>query len=210
MILQTLRLLIPVLTLAGVHLFIVYGIALYVLSCLAASAGINALLVAVTRDSRRVFWILTGIAAFLVAAQILAVFAEPDLARIVALPPVLIHGWFAWMFGRTLMPGREPLIRRFSRLHRETFPPELERYTRTLTVVWTVLLCILTVASAILGIAATPETWSWSVNIVMPAVCVTFFLCEHAYRGVIFRHIGGHSPVETIRTLLSPKTWIAP
>lgn len=210
MVLQILRLLIPVLTIAGVHLCIVYGFGLYALTCLAAAVGINAILVALTQGARGLFWILTGVAATLAAAQILAVFAEPDMARIVALPPILIHGWFAWMFGRTLLPGQEPLIRRFSRLHRDRFPTELERYTRFLTILWTVLLGALTIASAGLGLMATPETWSWSVNIAMPLICVSFFLGEHAYRGVVFRHIGGNSPVETMRTLLSPKTWIAP
>ncbi|WP_420419677.1 hypothetical protein [Pacificispira sp.] len=209
MVLQSLRLLIPLLTIAGVHLCIVYGFGLYAISCLAAAVGINAVLAALTRQARAVVLTLTGIAVGLAVLQITAVLIIPDMARIVALPPVLIHGWVAWMFGRTLLPGQEPLIRRFSRLHRDPFPPELEGYTRRLTVIWTILLSGLTLTSAGLGVFAAPETWSWAVNIAMPLICVSLFLGEHAYRGIVFRHIGGHSPVVTMRTLMSPKTWIA-
>jgi hypothetical protein len=44
----------------------------------------------------------------------------------------------AWVFGRTLLAGREPLCTSFSRLVHGTITPQAERYSHGVTVAWTV------------------------------------------------------------------------
>jgi len=45
-------------------------------------------------------------------------------------------GWLAVFFGRTLLPGRVPLIERIARVSDPLLPTPLRRYTRRLTAVW--------------------------------------------------------------------------
>ncbi|MDF1749507.1 MAG: hypothetical protein P1V34_11615 [Alphaproteobacteria bacterium] len=205
-----LRIAIPGLTIVGVHICIVTGHGVYAISCLAAAAALHLVLSIWSGFDRRVVLILAGIVMALVLIQVIILQGEQEWAQIIALPPVLIHGWLAWMFGSSLLPGREPLIRRFSRLHRHGLPPELEVYTRRLTVLWTTMLSVMTVLSLALGLFADPHLWSWSVNIAMPVFAASMFLLEHAYRGIVYRHLGQNSPYHTLRTLLRPDTWIAP
>ena len=49
---------------------------------------------------------------------------------------LLMLGWLAFFFGRTLRPGREPLITRIARVSDPGLAPPLCRYTRRLTAVW--------------------------------------------------------------------------
>lgn len=207
---QLIRIAVPGLTILGVHLVIVAGQPVFALSVLAAAALVHLALHLTDGGGARGALILAAIAAALLAVQAGALLHEREMARLVTLPPVLIHGWLAYFFARTLLPGREPLIARFSRLHRPSFPPELARYCRRLTALWAGLLAGLTVASAVLGLTADLETWSWLVNLAMPGLSAALFLLEHAYRGIAFRHLGNNSPMETLRTLARPDTWTAP
>ena len=58
-------------------------------------------------------------------------------------PPVLVPAFMGWLFGQTLLPGRTPLIAQLIRhMHSsgEREPePDVWRYARTLTQVWTLL-----------------------------------------------------------------------
>src|SRR6478752_7530551 len=45
-------------------------------------------------------------------------------------------GWLAFFFGRTLRPGQEPFITRIARVSDPDLAPELRRYTRRLTALW--------------------------------------------------------------------------
>ena len=48
----------------------------------------------------------------------------------------LMLGWLAVFFGRTLAPGRTPLIERIARLSDPAMTAPLRRYTRLLTAIW--------------------------------------------------------------------------
>jgi uncharacterized membrane protein len=207
---QYARVAIPPLTFLGLHLTIVSERSAFVFTVLAGAVGAHLLLALLGRTRGAMLAVLAAVFAALAAVQALVLVGDAELARLVALPPVLINGWIAWMFGRTLLEGREPLITRFSRLHRPSVPPELYAYTRRLTRFWTVYMTALTLLSAAIGLNADLKTWSWVVNIGMPGVTVCLFLMEHAYRSVVFRHLGHNSPLDTVRTLMRPETWIAP
>ena len=204
-----LRIAIPGLTIVGVHICIITGYGTYAISCLALAAALHLFLSYQAGFDRRILFILAGILVALGGLQVIILQGQHDWANIIALPPVLIHGWLAWMFGSSLLPGREPLIRRFSRLSRGGLPPELEAYTWRLTVIWTVMLTIMMVVSLLLGLFAPLPVWSWSVNVAMPIITASMFLLEHAYRGIAYRHLGKNTPYHTLRTLLRPDTWIA-
>ena len=49
---------------------------------------------------------------------------------------LVMLAWLAVFFGRTLLPGREPLITRIARVSDPALSPRLCVYTRRLTAVW--------------------------------------------------------------------------
>lgn len=90
-------------------------------------------------------------------------------------------------FGRTLTGGREPLVTRFARIvHEGKFPPGVERYTRGLTVAWTVFFSTLFVASCALYLGGFPDAWSLLANILSPLLVTAMFVVEYAVRHRVF------------------------
>src|SRR5262249_58781310 len=89
----------------------------------------------------RVLWdaLPPGPAAIVSAAAVAIVSwlvpALPDL--VIHGSPVVINVFLCVLFGLTLRRGHEPLITRFARLEHDVLPPQVERYTRRLTVLWT-------------------------------------------------------------------------
>lgn len=206
---QAARIIVPCLAIAVLHITIISGYAEFAASAMAlAPVGYCLIAFATGAGGRQKAGLIAAILC-LVGLQALAISGDDTLARAIAVPPVLIQGLLAWTFGRTLLSGEEPLIHRISRLNRGVVPAELEAYTRRVTVLWTVLLIVMMAVSAAVGLTADPDTWSWVVNIGMPAVSVTVFLVEHGYRAIVYRHLGHNSPVSTLRTMLRPGTWIA-
>src|SRR5690242_7281338 len=100
-------------------------------------------------------WGMAGF-ALLAAAPLVA-----GPGTLLKFPPVSINLALAVWFGRTLAPGEEPMINWFGRLVRGTeVPPDLTRYTRISTVVWTAFIVSMAVVSAALAVLATPQIWS--------------------------------------------------
>lgn len=105
----------------------------------------------------------------------------------------------AWHFGRTLLPGREPLIARYTRADFGRLPAELVGYTRMLTRFWTVFFLgfsaanAATLADAGPGIAA-----SAALNI---GLSLLFFLGEHPLRAALFGGLGPVGPLRTLRAM---------
>lgn len=123
----------------------------------AASVGLLVLVVltpALTQG-RRMAWallLLAGLGLYFAASRGQAVL-------LVFLPPVLITGFMAWMFGHTLRPPHQPLIERIIRaLHdeRDDIDLAIVTYARQLTLAWTVLFVTLAVINFTLAALATP------------------------------------------------------
>ena len=96
----------------------------------------------------------------------------------------------AWVFGRTLREGREPLIRLFARIaHGNQVPPGIERYTRMLTLIWALFFATLFVVSALLYFGGFPKAWSFLANILSPILIATLFVIEYAVRMRVLPHV---------------------
>lgn len=160
--------------------------------------------------ARGVIIFIGAVIAALMGFQAITLYVDAELAMAVTLLPVLLHLWLAWFFGRTLAAGREPLIRRFSRLSRGGLPPELETYTRRLTVMWTALMLAMAMVAAVTAVFCPPDVWSWVANVGLPLGSLSIFLAEHAYRAVRFAHLGHNSPLKTLQTLSRPHLWMSP
>ena len=89
----------------------------------------------------------------------------------------------ALIFGRTLRAGHEPLVTSFARLFEGTaLPPEVERYTRRVTVAWTVFFLALFTLSTALYVGGLRDAWSFLVNIASPFLLCAMFAAEYAVR----------------------------
>jgi uncharacterized membrane protein len=88
----------------------------------------------------------------------------------------------ATIFGRTLVAGREPLCTRFARLLHRHLPPEVERYTRGVTIAWTLFFVAVFTASCILYAGHFLAAWSLLANILSPVLVGAMFAVEYAIR----------------------------
>lgn len=119
------------------------------------------------------------------------------------LMPVFFLLLLAWLFGRTLQPGRTPVIGKIVRaLEGDAYgdvAPELDRYTRGLTALWTGVFIILALINLTLALIATPggllaragidaawsisdSQWSWFANWLNYGLVGGVFVIEFAYR----------------------------
>jgi uncharacterized membrane protein len=106
-------------------------------------------------------------------------------------PPVAIYLALGIWFGRTLLPGREPLISRFASLERGRLEPVLARYTRRLTALWSAFFVGMAIACATLAVLADGRTWSVFTNGVNYLLMAVLFFGEYVYRRLrysAFRH----------------------
>jgi uncharacterized membrane protein len=91
-----------------------------------------------------------------------------------------------WVFGRTLLRGREPLITGFARRIHGTLPPHMELYTRRVTIAWCVFFSAQVLLSAVL-FALSLNYWSLFVNVLSLPLVALMFVVEYAYRIIRYR-----------------------
>lgn len=159
------------------------------------------LLVLVSPMSARRAW--AWLALPLLAGGCWALYRAGQAPLPLLLVPVAFIGLVAWMFGRTLRPGRLPLITRLVTVLDDTtverMEPALLRYTRGLTLAWTVLLLLLGAVNLVLAMIATPDgllaqlglepavsitrtQWSWFANLFNYGIIAGFFVAEFQLR----------------------------
>lgn len=118
-------------------------------------------------------------------------------------PPVIIPASLSWMFGRTLLNGRTPLIAQLvhaMRRPQDAQPaPEVWVYAKRLTQLWTLVLAVLATTNLTLAAIASPEglllsagveppvvvsqqTWSWCANVLGYVLVAALFVIEYAWR----------------------------
>ena len=125
-----------------------------------------------------------------------------DAQTLLKFPPVVFNLAVAAWFGKSLAPGEEPVISWFARLVRGAeLAPELARYTRNSTLMWTVFLAGMAAAAAALALFASPEIWSLFANGVDYLLLGGLFLGEYAYRRLRYSHHAHPSLAEVARTL---------
>jgi uncharacterized membrane protein len=123
----------------------------------------------------------------------------------VYLPSLAVNLLLAWFFGRTLAPGRTPLVTAIARVVRgaDVLAPELERYTRAATRAWTGFFVALAAVSVALALLAPLDAWSLFANVLTAPLVAAMFAAEYAYRR---RRLAGHPhvpPLAVLRRLLA-------
>jgi uncharacterized membrane protein len=111
----------------------------------------------------------------------------------------LLYSWLLLLFGRTLLPGRQPLVTTLANRLSGQLCAARDVYTRRVTQAWC-LFCLFQLASSALLIATAPvAVWSLFVNVLdLPLLCL-MFLGEYAIRRHRFRHEPHASLGDSIR-----------
>ena len=139
------------------------------------------------------------------AAGVAVLWASPPAEWLLFIPPILINGMLAWLFGRTLVRGRVPLIARFALMEQGTLTAELAAYTRMLTWLWTLLFVAAAVLSLALAVSGQRDAWSLFTNLVNYLLVGALFIGELVYRRLRFRNYRHHSPLQLLRNVRGAK-----
>jgi hypothetical protein len=154
-------------------------------------------------------------------------------AGLVAVPillvPVAFIALVGWWFGRSLRPGRVPLICKVVAAMEDTtleaMEPALRAYARSLTAAWAWLLGLLSLANLLLALVAVPDgllarlgvaapvtvtqtQWSWWANLLNYGLMGLFFLVEYQFRKRRFTPTDGSFLLFARRMMaLGPAFW---
>jgi uncharacterized membrane protein len=104
------------------------------------------------------------------------------------LPPVAIPLSLLAVFAGSLRAGQVPLVTQFARLARGSLPADLERYTRRVTILWVIVLAVLTASAVACALFASRETWSLVTNFLHYLVLGAVFAGEYLYRRIAYSH----------------------
>lgn len=126
-------------------------------------------------------------AAGAIAAAALAAWLWPALRENVALVYFIQHIGanlaLGILFGRSLTGGREALVSRFARLaHGGALSPARTRYTRQVTMAWTLFFAAMAGLSTALFLLAPPAAWSVFANLLTMPLLVLMFVAEYLVR----------------------------
>jgi hypothetical protein len=133
------------------------------------------------------------------ARTLLLIAVSAALALLLAGSPLaaaLGNAAVALRFGLTLLPGREPLIARYSRF--DWAGPPKGGYTRALTLAWALLLAGFALGHAALALAGLDGA---PLALAEPAICALLFCAEHCLRNRRFPQHGRATPLRTLRAI---------
>ena len=142
---------------------------------------------------------LTALMLAAVAAWVAWGATSANPALVYLLPHAGAYLFMLWLFGRTLMPGREALITRLARHIHGTLPAEIERYTLHVTTAWCLFFAGMALTSLLLFFLAPLVVWSVFNLLNLPLV-VAMFLAEYLYRIRRYPNFSHASIRSTIRT----------
>ena len=143
-------------------------------------------LVAAARSAQRA-WLVP---VWMLVCALLWMAREP-LARHFDWGLYLEHASFnlmmAYVFGRTLMAGREPLCTHFARMVHGTLTPRIARYSRRITLAWTLFFLTTAAVSTLLFATASIVTWSTFANYLSLPLVGVMFVVEYLCRRIVLR-----------------------
>jgi len=117
-----------------------------------------------------------------------------NLGRVYFIQATCTHAALALLFGRTLFGGREPLCTHFARMVRGALEPRVERYTRQVTLAWTIFFASMMSVSIALYVLAPINVWSAFSNLLMLPLVALMFIVEYAIRIRLFPDLP-HKPM---------------
>lgn len=170
------------------------------ISAALATAPILALVVILLWRVGNPLWIALGGLAIL---GLLAL-AWPNLRQNIALLYYIQHLGtnlaLGALFGRSLFAGQEALVTTFAKLaHDGVISPAKARYTRQVTIAWTMFFIASAAVSSALFWLAPAAAWSVFANLLSPPLLALMFIGEHLIRHRVLPPEDCSSIADTIR-----------
>ena len=109
------------------------------------------------------------------------------------------YAMLAAAFGATLARGRQALCTRFAEVVHGSLTPEEIRYSRQVTLAWTLFLLAISLVSSALFFFASIEAWSVFANFLSFPLIVLMFAVEYAVRLRKLPHQKQHSIMDGMR-----------
>jgi uncharacterized membrane protein len=139
------------------------------------------------RMAGRVWWPLV---VLLIAVAVYYVVAgnheRIGLLAVNGLSHATLNLFLLWLFGRTLLRGREPLVSQISRHITGDVRPKILVYTRQVNVAWCIFFALQVVISLLLYLYSTYAAWSFFINVLNLPLLMLMFVGEKAYRTARF------------------------
>ncbi|KAK44943.1 membrane protein [Caballeronia jiangsuensis] len=105
----------------------------------------------------------------------------------------------AWMFGRTLAHGREPLCTQFATMVHGQIEARVVRYTRHVTLAWTLFFVATAFVSTVLFACASIVAWSTFANYLALPLVGLMFVVEYACRRIALPDMEPSSIMDAVR-----------
>jgi uncharacterized membrane protein len=115
----------------------------------------------------------------------------------------------ALLFGTTLLPGREPLCTQFAALIDGSVTPRVARYTRQITVAWTMFFVAIAAISTLLFATSSIVAWSTFANYLALPLVGAMFVGEHAWRRIALPDIERPDMLAAVRAYRQSMAWRA-
>ena len=112
-------------------------------------------------------------------------------------PYLTVYAFLLWLFGRTLRPGRQPLITRLATQVHGEIPAQIARYTRQVTWAWCVFFAVMALTSMLLFLFEPLPIWSVFNNLLNLPLVVAMYLGEYAWRLLRFPNFS-HASIATV------------
>ncbi len=109
------------------------------------------------------------------------------------------YAMLAAVFGVTLVRGRQPLCTRFAEAIHGSLTPEEARYSRQVTLAWTLFLLAISLVSGALFFLAGIEVWSIFANFLSFPLVMLMFVLEYGIRLRKLPHQKKHSIMDGVR-----------
>ena len=95
---------------------------------------------------------------------------------------VAIHIALAVLFALTLRRGQQPLITALARRVHGSLTPDMEAYSRRVTIAWAIYFAVMAGVSVLLFTTTTFDIWATFANLGTPVAIVVMFVAEHVLR----------------------------
>ena len=139
------------------------------------------------RSVTRAWWpLVVLLLAALIYYVVTGEHGRVGLLAVNGLSHATLNLFLLWLFGCTLLRGREPLISQIASQINGELKPEIVVYTRQVTIVWCIFFALQVLISLSLYVFAPIAAWSFFVNVLNLPLLMLMFIVEYAYRTARF------------------------
>ena len=138
--------------------------------------------VALSWRSRLRWPVLLAAVALVVAAALQLDRLAQHVSALWFVQHVAGHAMLALVFGRSLLPGKVPLTTRIARAVLPSMPQAVVRYSRGVTLAWTIYFVAMAAASVAIYFGSSTAVWSTFATAVSGPLAALMFVLEFAVR----------------------------